>query len=220
MKKEKRPRTTLFMLMSLDGKISTGKMKKRDFDKDFPKIKGVKEGFHQYYDFEKQTDLVSFNSGKVMAKIGINKKLIIKNKEVSFVIIDNNNLTKKGVENLANNLKKLYLVTKNKNHPAFEVDNKNLEIIFFNRKIDFKFIKLKQKYKINKLTIQSGGTLNSILVRSGLIDRISIVVAPCVVGGKDTPTLFDGESLVSDKDLKLIKVRELNELNLVYEVKR
>lgn len=47
--------TTLFMLMSVDGKISTGASYNLDVDKDFPKIKGVKEGLHQYYEIE-QTD--------------------------------------------------------------------------------------------------------------------------------------------------------------------
>ncbi len=39
-----RPMTTLFLLMSLDGKISTGVDDIRDFDKDLPKIYGVREG--------------------------------------------------------------------------------------------------------------------------------------------------------------------------------
>lgn len=36
--------TTLFMLMSVDGKISTGSSDEMDVDKDFPNITGVKEG--------------------------------------------------------------------------------------------------------------------------------------------------------------------------------
>ena len=36
-----RPITTLFMLMSLDGKISPGASDALDVDKDFPKIDGL-----------------------------------------------------------------------------------------------------------------------------------------------------------------------------------
>ena len=43
-----RPITTLYMLMSLDGKISTGASDDRDVDKDFPNIAGLKEGLPQY----------------------------------------------------------------------------------------------------------------------------------------------------------------------------
>ncbi len=47
-----RPITTLFMLMSLDGKISTGASDSLDMDKDLPIIDGLKEGLQQYYDIE------------------------------------------------------------------------------------------------------------------------------------------------------------------------
>lgn len=40
---DNRPITTLFMLTSVDGKISTGNSKELDFDVDFPKINGVKD---------------------------------------------------------------------------------------------------------------------------------------------------------------------------------
>lgn len=63
-----RPITTLFMLMSVDGKISTGATDDLDVDNDFPNIKGVNEGLHQYYEIEKTTDLWSLNSGRVQAK--------------------------------------------------------------------------------------------------------------------------------------------------------
>ena len=65
-----RPVTTLFMLESLDGKISTGAGDNLDIDKDFPMIQGVKEGLHQYYELEGKTDWFSLNTGRVMAKIG------------------------------------------------------------------------------------------------------------------------------------------------------
>ena len=52
-----RPITTLFMLMSVDGKISTGATDDLDVDRDFPKIVGVQEGLHQYYEIEQTTDL-------------------------------------------------------------------------------------------------------------------------------------------------------------------
>jgi 2,5-diamino-6-(ribosylamino)-4(3H)-pyrimidinone 5'-phosphate reductase len=58
-----RPIATLFMLMSVDGKISTGSTDELDVDRDFPKIPGVREGLHQYYEIEQTTDLWSFNTG-------------------------------------------------------------------------------------------------------------------------------------------------------------
>lgn len=63
-----KPISTLFMLMSVDGKISTGNTDILDVDKDFPKIKGIKEGLQQYYDIEKTTDLHFIITGAVMTK--------------------------------------------------------------------------------------------------------------------------------------------------------
>ena len=53
-----RPITTLFMLMSVDGKISTGATDDLDIDKDFPKIAGVREGLHQYYDIKVKREVL------------------------------------------------------------------------------------------------------------------------------------------------------------------
>ena len=57
-----KPITTLFMLMSVDGKISTGAVDELDVDREFPRINGVTEGIYQYYEIEKTTDLWSLNS--------------------------------------------------------------------------------------------------------------------------------------------------------------
>ena len=57
-----KPITTLFMLMSVDGKISTGAVDELDVDREFPRINGKKEGVYQYYEIEKTTDLWSLNS--------------------------------------------------------------------------------------------------------------------------------------------------------------
>jgi 2,5-diamino-6-(ribosylamino)-4(3H)-pyrimidinone 5'-phosphate reductase len=87
--------------------------------------------------------------------------------------------------------------------------------MFYEKEVDFEdmFKKLKEDYGAERVTIQSGGTLNSIFIREGLVDELSIVIAPCLIGGKDTPSLVDGRSLVTDEDLKCIKSLELKEVN-------
>ena len=47
-----RPVTTLFMLMAVDGKISTGAADVLDVDRDFPLIPGLRESLPQYYEIE------------------------------------------------------------------------------------------------------------------------------------------------------------------------
>jgi len=219
-----KPISTLFMLMSVDGKISTGNIDELDVDKDFPKIKGIKEGLQQYYDIEQTTDLYSMNSGKVQAKVGANKPQKNTGKlPVSFLIIDNKPyLDDVGIDNFIKKSKRLFIITTNKSHPAFNrKDEKNLEIIYYENEIDFVdlFKRLKEDFKIDNLTIQTGATLNSIFLRHKLIDKISIVVAPALIGGKETPSLIDGKSLSSIdelKDIKALKFVEVKKLNDSY----
>jgi len=224
-----RSETTLFMLTSVDGKISTGDNDSMDVDKDFPKIDGVKKGLQQYYDLEQETDLWSLNSGRVMAKIGINEKTDEPERTpVNFVVVDDGHLTENGVKYLAKKHSKIIIATANENHPALKINLDNLEVIKYENQIDFTYLfaKLKNDFGADKMTIQTGGTLNSVLLREGLIDHLSIVVAPCLIGGKNTSTLIDGESLHSEADLskirplKFVACNQLNDsyINLKYDV--
>lgn len=211
----KRPYTTLFLLVSVDGKISTGDTDVMDVDKDYPKIAGVKEGLKQYYDLELETDLFSFNTGRVFAKVGINAKVDEPKKlPVSFVVVDNEpHLTEKGISYLARKSKNLIVATTNKTHPAITLKSTfdNIHVFEYEKSVNFRdlFSKIAEQFSAERMTIQSGGTLNATLVREGLIDRVLLVVAPALVGGKDTSTLMDGESLHTPEELSKIKALEL-----------
>ena len=211
-----RPITTLFMLESLDGKISSGASDNLDVDKDFPKIDGVKEGLHQYYELEQKTDWFSLNTGRVMAKIGVNDKKEYHEKvDVIFVIIDNKpHLNENGIDYLCHWVGKVILVTTNKEHPAFNTRYENLDILLYDE-LDLNTLleDLYSKYNAKRLTIQSGGTLNGLFVRNKLIDYVNIVIAPVLVGGRDVPTLVDGESIKDESELNKLLPLELLECN-------
>ncbi len=116
-----RPITTLFMLMSVDGKISTGSTDELDVDRDFLKIP------------EQTTDLWSFNTGRVQAKMGVNEKELPDKTPVSFVLLDNHHLTEHGVRYFCAKSKQAVVITSNPTHPAFHVDADNLHIIYQER---------------------------------------------------------------------------------------
>lgn len=222
-----RPITTLFLLTSVDGKISTGSTDNLDVDKDFPKIAGVKEGLHQYYEIEQTTDLWSLNSGRVQAKIGVNVKPMPDKIPVSFVLIDNTHLTEHGVRYFCAQSDQFVLITTNQNHPAFGVEADNLHVIYQEKfSLSEGLKRLKADFGCERLTVQTGGTLNALFVREGLIDFVDLVVAPVLVGGKDTSTIIDGKSFTEEGELsklgvlKLIdcQVLENSYLRLRYEV--
>lgn len=209
------------MIESLDGKISTGDVDELDVDKDFKRIVGVKEGLPQYYELEKKTDWVSFNSGKVQAKVGVNQRTWGKEPDdICFAVLDNKpHLTKQGAEYFAKRSAHFYLITTNKNHPGFELQAQypTMHTLLYKENIDLVdvFRRFKEEFKIEKVTIQTGGSLNAEFLRLGLIDKVSIVIAPCLIGGQNTPTLIDGESLHTQEDLEKVRALKLTKCDVL-----
>lgn len=211
-----RPITTLYMLMSVDGKISTGAVDSLDMDSDLPTLDGVREGLHQYYEIEQTTDLWSLNSGRVQAKMGVNIKEMPEKTPVSFVIIDNRHLTEHGVRYFCCRSKEFVLVTSNRAHPAFNIKEDNLHIIYQPRiSLPDMLSRLKTDFGCERITIQTGGTLNEAFLREKLFDYIDIVVAPVLVGGRDTSTLIDGRSLMSSAELSQLGTLKLIECTVL-----
>ena len=153
-----------------------------------------------------------------MQKIGINERTAVPDKmEVSFVIIDNKpHLNEQGITYLCKWTKQLVLVTTNKEHPAFQLKIDNLHIIYQDR------LNLKQmlevlagEYHVERITLQSGGTLNEQFLRNKFLDFVDIVVAPILIGGKDTSTLIDGRSLIDTQELGLLSALKLEKCTVL-----
>ncbi|MBQ6174680.1 MAG: dihydrofolate reductase family protein [Clostridia bacterium] len=213
-----RPVTTLFMLMSVDGKISTGATDELDVDRDFPQIAGLREGLHQYYEIEQTTDLWSFNTGRVQAKMGANTAESPAKTPVSFVLLDNHHLNEQGVRYFCARSKQFVLITTNRDHPAFGVSAENLHIIFQERlSLTDALSVLKERFGCERLTVQSGGTVNGLFLREKLFDFVDIVVAPVLIGGKDTATLIDGRSLRAKDELAQLGVLHLLEAKPLHD---
>ncbi len=215
-----KPITTLFMLESLDGKINSGNSDNLDVDQDWCQIDGVKEGLYQYYEIEATTDFYSLNTGRVMAKIGVNERENYHDKiDCRFIIIDNKpHLNEKGIDYICHWVDKLILVTTNKNHIAYSLQNKynNLDILFYDSlDLETLLFDIRKKYNAEAVTIQSGGTLNGKFLRENLIDYVNVVIAPLLVGGKETSTLIDGVSITSTNELNKLKALQLIECNIL-----
>ena len=70
---------------------------------------------------------------------------------------------------------------------------------------------LKEQFGCERLTIQSGGTVNGLFLREKLFDFVDVIVAPVLIGGKDTATLIDGRSLQAKEELDKLGVLRLIE---------
>lgn len=75
---------------------------------------------------------------------------------------------------------------------------------------------------IEKLMLEGGATLNFSMIKAGLIDEISICVAPMVVGGVNAKTFFDGEGFATMDEAVKLELTDLYSLDkdliLTYKV--
>ena len=56
---------------------------------------------------------------------------------------------------------------------------------------------------VNKLMVEGGGTMNFELMRLGLVDELTVYVAPMIFGGASAPTLADGIGVPRDAALAM-----------------
>ena len=144
--------------------------------------------------------------------MGINSKPLPDKTPVSFVLVDNKHLSEHGVRYFCALSKEFVLITTNDAHPAFQVQESNLHIIYQKQlSLSDALAELKTEFGCERITIQSGGTLNSLFLREKLFDYVDIVVAPVLIGGKDTATLIDGPSLMSESELSQLRALKLEE---------
>lgn len=84
--------------------------------------------------------------------------------------------------------------------------------------------KLKRYFKIDTLLICGGGTVNWSFVQQGVVDELSLILAPAADGGSTTPTVFEqSDYLAASKpvEFSLKNVEKLNagSVRLTYLVK-
>ncbi|MGE8207646.1 dihydrofolate reductase family protein [Heyndrickxia sp. NPDC080065] len=81
------------------------------------------------------------------------------------------------------------------------------------------------KMGFRRLGLSGGGAINGAFLRQGLIDEISFVISPIAIGGRNTPSIFDCESLKTLDDvtkLDLINMKQVGKgaVWLYYKVRK
>ena len=79
---------------------------------------------------------------------------------------------------------------------------------------------LNERYGCKILRTDSGGVLTNALLQQGLVDEISLVVSPCLVG-QSNPNVFRSLNLANRLDLALLRCEALEGdlVHLLYRVK-
>ena len=53
---------------------------------------------------------------------------------------------------------------------------------------------------IRRMMVEGGGTLIAGLINAGLVDEIYTFIGNMIIGGKDAPTLVDGEGFIQESE--------------------
>jgi 2,5-diamino-6-(ribosylamino)-4(3H)-pyrimidinone 5'-phosphate reductase len=83
---------------------------------------------------------------------------------------------------------------------------------------------LAEHFAIGRLLLEGGGHINGAFLEAGLVDELSLLIAPGIDGRHEIPAVFDGMNLSSGKAvplrLKSVERREIDTLWLRYETQR
>ncbi|MDB6026952.1 MAG: 2,5-diamino-6-(5-phosphoribosylamino)pyrimidin-4(3H)-one reductase [Verrucomicrobiales bacterium] len=81
---------------------------------------------------------------------------------------------------------------------------------------------LKKKWNVNRLLCEGGGEVNGALFRANVVNELYLTLCPVIFGGRDAPTLADGEGIQKLADATRLKMKSMkrvgDELFLVYKV--
>lgn len=75
----------------------------------------------------------------------------------------------------------------------------------------------KEDYGINVIRVDSGGIINGVLLREGLVDEVSLMITPTLVGGGTPRSFFVAPDLTFAGDvisLRLILIQDVGDGNV------
>lgn len=81
---------------------------------------------------------------------------------------------------------------------------------------------LRKEWKVKRLLCEGGGEVNDALFRAGLVNEVYVTLCPFIFGGRNAPTLADGEGVEKLADATKLNMKGMkrvgDELYMVYEV--
>lgn len=77
---------------------------------------------------------------------------------------------------------------------------------------------LNSRYEVKTVRADSGGTLNGVLLKEGLVDEVSVLVHPGLVGGVSSQSIFHSPDISSDGEVIKLKLKHVEEFkdNIVW----
>lgn len=219
-----RPYVILNAAMTLDGKIATATGSSN--------ISG-EEDLKRVHEIRKDCDAIMVGIGTVLAddpRLTVHKIDANPDDNPVRVVVDSKCRTPKDARITNSDAKTIIAVANEYKDDLLESDKyetfKNRGVKFFfsgSEHVDLiALMSYLHEEGIEKLMLEGGATLNFSMIKAGLIDEISICIAPMVVGGANAKTFFDGEgfdTMDEAVDLELVDSFNLGkDLILTYKI--
>lgn len=189
------PYNTLYMLQSLDGKISTGIGDRRDLEHDDLGIQIV-----DYYKEMSDTDYWCLITDVILHKMCIlDGRYPTDYHKHGFILWYNGHCSIDEIDYLTSMCEKLIVV----NGDSVNLEHDGREILKVKHHYNVREVmsRLYSEFGVDRICVMSGGRLNAALVRAGLIHEVILYVMPVLIGGADTPSLISGSSFVTADDV-------------------
>jgi riboflavin biosynthesis pyrimidine reductase len=211
-------KATLFMISSVDGKITTKPGSNPDYD--WPKINPhyMEIYYGEMLSMDVEGVVMSAHSFVKFMNLNIEApKEWNKQVGVSIIVVDSRGLLNEvGMNNLKMRYKRVIVFISEETHSNYKELLQNINIEFYQtcgEKVNYKeMFKKLEELGYKKISIESGGTLNSYILRAGVVDEIHIITVPILIGGLGTPSIMDGKQIVDWKEIIPLKLLGIDKL--------
>ncbi len=203
--------------MSIDGKIASSLREQLVISgpSDFDRVDSLRA----------ECDAIMVGVGTVLAD---DPKLLVHNDELSSrrqesgmsahparIIIDSNGRTPDDAQVLGEGARTFIVLSENvKKERVTELENSGATIIISGEdRVDIEnAMGSFEDFGIENILVEGGGELIFTLVQKELIEELTAYISPMIIGGKDAPTLVDGEGFVDNfPRFSLVEVKRLDE---------
>ena len=212
----KRPQVIINCAMSADGKIAlpTRKQMRISCDEDIERMHRLRN----------ECDAVLVGVGTILAddpKLTVKEKYVKHPKQPLRVILDSKGRTPAHALVLNDAAKTLIITAKGKKKTY---EGSHIEVVGCktdrNGFIDVECV-LDFLYRkgVRTLLVEGGGTVIWNFLKNKVVDDIYIFIGSCIIGGKETPTVAEGEGIKSEKDsipLKIVGVKRIGSGLLIH----
>jgi 2,5-diamino-6-(ribosylamino)-4(3H)-pyrimidinone 5'-phosphate reductase len=211
----KRPHVIINCAMSADGKIASPTRKQIRIS--------CEEDIERMYRLRNECDAVLVGIGTILTddpKLTVKETYIQHPKQPLRVILDSKGRTPPRALALNNAAKTLIITAKGKkrtyNRPHIEVvecSSDRQGLIDLTCALDLLYQK-----GIRNLLVEGGGTVIWSFLKNRVVDDLYIYIGSCIIGGKDTPTVADGEGITPGEEitLKLCEVKQVGSGALIH----